>query len=65
MKKRPAGFLAPYYDEAADEHAEVGDYIAELHDYLWRVVRVIFPHAQGELGRWLDWAVEKLEGKTL
>ena len=37
------------------------DYIVELHDYLWRVVRSQFPWASGTLDDYLDITIEALE----
>ena len=59
MKKRTRGFLA---DEKIPHTSEQFDYIAELHRYLWRFVRVYFPDAQVDLREWLDEAIEKAEG---
>lgn len=40
---------------------EVSDYIKELEEYLWRVVRVAAPGAGGSLDTVLDNSVKKLE----
>lgn len=61
MKKRPTGFLS---DEYCPDKSEVGDYIKELHEYLWRVVRVVLPNAGGRLGDYLDIAMRELEAAT-
>lgn len=54
MKPRPAGFLAHLYtDGASSQDAEVGDYIAELHAYLWGFVRRMQPWASGRLDQYL------------
>ena len=55
MKERPKGFLKDLSD------TEVFDYVAELHDYLWRVVRAVAPGASGHLNDYLDHAVALLE----
>lgn len=54
MKPRPEGFLAHLYgSSASSQDAEVGDYIAELHAYLWQYLRRTKPWASGRLDRWL------------
>ena len=60
MKKRPDGFLAEQY---CPDTSEIGDYIKELHEYLWRVVWTVLPHAGGHLSNYLDIVVAELEGK--
>ena len=54
MKQRASGFLAK---EHIDHDSEAFDYIRELHDYLWRFVRVHIPGAGGDLGNFLDEAI--------
>jgi len=61
MKKRTNGFLADEFRGGT----EVADYIRELHEYLWRVVRVALPNANGRLGDHLDIAMRELEGSAL
>jgi hypothetical protein len=65
MKTRPDGFLAHLYGDfnCYEPDTEVGDYIAELHDYLWRVVRAVRPGASGTIDDYLDDVVEQLEGE--
>jgi hypothetical protein len=58
MKKRTDRFLA---EDKISHDSEQFDYIAELHDYLWRFVRCVFPGASGNLNWYLDGAIEKLE----
>lgn len=55
MIERPKGFLDP---EKLDGH--VFDYVRELHEYLWQVVRVVKPGASGRLTDHLDDAIDKL-----
>ena len=56
MKQRSEGFL-----NESKIDPEVLDYIAELENYLWRVVRVAAPGAGGRLNTVLDNSVRKLE----
>ena len=58
MKDRTNGFLR---DEVISHESEQFEYIAELHDYLWRFVRVAFPGAGGNLRGYVDEAIEKME----
>lgn len=58
MKNRPKRFLAT---ENIPHDSEPFSYICELHEYLWRVVRSVFPEASGKLSDHLDEAVEWLE----
>jgi hypothetical protein len=58
MKERSQGFLS---EEKIDHESEPFKYIVELHDYLWRFVRVIFPGAQGQLSVYLDAAIDIAE----
>ncbi len=58
MKKRPKYFLGP---DRIDQGGEIFDYISELHRYLWRFVRVVYPDASGSLGEYLDEAIERAE----
>ena len=60
MKQRASGFLAK---EHIDHDSEAFDYIRELHDYLWRFVRVHIPGASGDLTDLLDKAITIAEGK--
>ena len=60
MKKRPRGFIA---EDKIDHDGEIFDYIKELQEYLWRVVRVAHPGAGGGLCECIDPALEKLELK--
>ena len=54
MKQRPEGFLA---ENKIAHDCEIFDYIKELHEYLWRFVRVEMPSANGCLDDFLDYAV--------
>jgi hypothetical protein len=56
MKQRPNGFLA---NEFISHKSEQFDYIAELHNYLWRFVRSVIPSANGDLSLFVDLAVIK------
>ena len=58
MKIRPSGFLA---EDKINHDSEIFDYIKELHEYLWRFVRVQFPFAGGKLDKYLDVAIEQAE----
>jgi hypothetical protein len=58
MKHRPPGFLS---EEHIPHDSEIFDYIQELHEYLWRFVRVPCPEASGKLCHWVDTAINKLE----
>jgi hypothetical protein len=61
MKKRNRHFLSA---EKIDHKSEQFDYIAELHEYLWRFVRAEIPEANGSLKDWVDNAVEKAENRN-
>lgn len=58
MKDRPEGFLNP---EIIARNSEQFDYIRELHEYLWRFVRIALPDASGNLSDFVDPALESLE----
>ena len=58
MKARPLGFID---SSKIDHDGEPFDYICELHEYLWRVVRAMRPGAGGSLQYFLDEEVENLE----
>jgi len=58
MKPRTDGFLS---EENIPHDSEQFDYIRELHDYLWRFVRVSNPGASGNLGDYIDGAVDSAE----
>ena len=58
MKKRTNGFLSK---ENISHKSEIFDYIAELHNYLWRFVRVANPGASGILDFWVDKTIAQLE----
>ena len=58
MKPRAWGFIS---EEKIAHNGEPFDYICELHDYLWRVVRAMRPGASGNLSDLVDDSVEKLE----
>lgn len=60
MKPRTEGFLRK---ELISHESEHFDYIAELHEYLWRFVRVSTPGAGGRLEDYLDHTIENLEEK--
>lgn len=59
MKKRPRGFLDPGLMPA-----EVFDYVRELHDLLWRVVRAQRPGASGDVSDLIEPAIEALERRA-
>jgi uncharacterized protein (DUF3820 family) len=58
VKYRSYGFLS---ESQIDHKGEIFDYINELHEYLWRFVRLGFPNASGELGYYLDMALNIFE----
>ena len=58
MKARTVGFLA---EDKINHDGEIFDYIQELHDYLWVVVRLAYPGASGSLRELLDGALSKLK----
>ena len=58
MKDRPYGFIS---DEHIDHDSEIFDYIKELHEYLWIVVRIVYPGASGSLGKYIDPALKYLK----
>lgn len=58
MIKRHNGFLAT---NEISHDSEIFSYIKELHQYLWRFVRVEFPFAGGKLDKYIDIAIEKAE----
>jgi len=58
MKERTDGFLS---EKQISHDSEIFDYIKELHEYLWRFVRVAFPGASYRLDMHVDNAIEKLE----
>ena len=60
MKKRTNGFLEHLYPDGVAP-TEVGEYVNELHNYLWRFVRVEFPFSNGDLAKYLDVAIESAE----
>lgn len=65
METRSRGFLAHLYDNpSVPRDAEVGRYVTELHEYLWRFVRAEMPGASGNLGQFLDDAVSRAEQRN-
>jgi len=58
MKDRPKGILA---EENISHDSEIFDYVRELHEILWRFVRVEYPDAGGRLDKWLPVALAKAE----
>ena len=58
MKDRPNGFLSK---ENIDQEGEIFDYIAELHEYLWKFVRAVIPGASGNLKWYLDKAIKQVK----
>lgn len=61
MKERTKYFLGP---EKIDHDSEIFDYIVELHAYLWRYVRTVYPYANGKLSSYVDDALMALEKDT-
>ena len=60
MKDRERGFIG---EDKVDHNGEVFDYIAELHEYLWRYVRLFVPSASGSLSDWVDCVLDDVESK--
>jgi len=58
MKHRENGFLS---SQQTDHNSEQFDYIKELHTYLWRIVRVVFPGTSGNLSDFVDRAIGMVE----
>jgi len=58
MKPRTNGFLS---EKNISHDSEIFDYIAELHDYLWRVVRAVSPGSSGMLTKKVDEAITLIE----
>jgi hypothetical protein len=58
MKTREKGFLS---NEKIAHDSEVFDYIVELHELLWRFVRVHKPGAMGKLRDIVDEALHVAE----
>lgn len=62
MKPRPHGFL---HCSKLPHDSEIFDYIVELHELLWRVVRVISPGASGQLDNHLPDVIDRLEASSV
>ena len=60
MKTREKGFLA---NDKIPHEGEIFDYIVELHELLWRFVRVHNPGAGGNLRDIIDEALDVAESK--
>jgi len=60
MKTRPSGFLSE--DNIAHD-SEIFDYIRELHEYLWRYVRLFRSGASGSLSSTVDAVLDDAESK--
>ena len=60
MKDRPNGFIG---EDKVDHDGEVFDYIKELHEYLWRFVRLFSPSASGSLADLIDCVLDDVESK--
>ena len=61
MKTRRKGFLR---DELISHESEQFDYIAELHDYLWRFIRCELPGSGGSIKDYIDIAIQQAEHRT-
>ena len=61
MKQRTDGFLA---HEKINHASEQFDYIVELHEYLWRIIRTQIPGASGHIRDFLDKVVDILEDEN-
>ena len=62
MKDRPKGFLSKKH---IDQGGEIFNYIAELHEYLWKFVREVMPGASGSLKWYLDKAISQFSNNKL
>ena len=62
MKIRTTGFIG---EDKLDHNGEIFDYIRELHEYLWRFVRVFYPAAGGSLSDWVDSTLDDAESKRV
>jgi len=51
-------------EDKIDHDGEIFDYIAELHEYLWRFIRAAIPGASGYMCVYIDRAVELAENDT-
>lgn len=58
MKRRTQGFLS---EPHILHESEIFDYIKELHEYLWRFVRVYNKGASGNLSEFIDYAADIAE----
>jgi hypothetical protein len=58
MKNRTPGFLS---DKNISHDSEQFNYIVELHDYLWRFVRLYIPGASGNLDKYIDAVLQEEE----
>ena len=61
MKDRPKGFLS---NENIPHNSIQFEYLVELHEYLWRFIRVHIPGASGKLNELLGKAIEIAETKS-
>ena len=61
FKERPKGFLA---DCNLAHDSEQFDYVKELHEVLWRFVRVEMPEAGGSLSDFIPTALYLAERKA-
>jgi hypothetical protein len=61
MKARTKGFLR---DELISHESEQFDYIAELHEYLWRFVRCELPGVGGNIKDYIDIALQQAERRV-
>ena len=61
MKTRPDGFLS---EDNIPHDSEIFDYIKELHEYLWRFVRVVDPGSSGHISDFIDKAIDRLENSN-
>lgn len=58
MKKRPLYYLS---DEHISHNSEAFDYIKELHEYLWTIIRIVKPGASGQINDYLDEVITKIK----
>lgn len=61
MKKRPDGFLS---EENINHNCEIFNYIQELHEYLWKFIRLQLPYSSGNIDSFIDEAIEIMEAKN-
>ena len=61
LRPRSPGFLA---DCNLPHGSEQFDYVKNLHEVLWRFVKVEYPHASGVLSDWIPIALAAAERRA-